>query len=209
MCVGGVINAAGPFLLAYWLSTCVHEAIHLAVACLVGHARSAITLGNLVSATCSRHVCIPAASGWRAACIRHAGWVGSLLFAVSLSFYARVSEAWAVWQAAAWLTALDSMCSDLLNLNLEDACAHGARGQSVFRCGNFGLVLLGKENRNKVLAILKEMVRITMMRGAQSGGVITYVRNGSKGVRGVRSRVVNGKVRSREKLSMENREKGY
>ena len=132
--------------------------------------------------------------------------MGSLLFAVSLSFYAGVSEAWAVWQAASWLTALDSMCSDLLNLNLEGACDHG---QSVFRCGNFGLVILCKENRNKVLAILKEMVRITMMRGAQSGGVITYVRNGSKGVRGVRSRVVNGKVRSREKLSMESREKSY
>ena len=98
--------------------------------------------------------------------------MGSLLFAVSLSFYAGVSEAWAVWQAASWLTALDSMCSDLLNLNLEGACDHG---QSVFRCGNFGLVILCKENRNKVLAILKEMVRITMMRCAQSGGAITYV----------------------------------
>ena len=37
------------------------------------------------------------------------------------------------------------------------------------------------------------MVRITMMRGAQSGGVITYVKDGKHGVRGIRSRVVNGK----------------
>lgn len=44
------------------------------------------------------------------------------------------------------------------------------------------------------------MIRITMMRGAQSGGVVTYVRNGSKGVKGLRSRVVNGKRTDLSKL---------
>ena len=37
------------------------------------------------------------------------------------------------------------------------------------------------------------MVRITMMRGVQSEGVITYVKNGKRGPKGIRSRVVNGK----------------
>jgi len=54
-------------------------------------------------------------------------------------------------------------------------------------------VIIKPEHRDKVLKILKEMVRITMMRGAQSGGVITYVKNGKKGLKGIRSRVVNGK----------------
>jgi hypothetical protein len=181
------LHSAGSFLLAYWALICAHEAFHVATACLVGRARGALTRSNFVSATCSRHVCVPGASGWRALCIRHAGWVGSLSLAVCLSLLdTPSSEASASWRAAAWLTALDSMCSDLLGLA-------GAHGSSAFHCGNFGLILLGKDNRNKVIAILKEMVRITMMRGAQSGGVITYVRNGSKGVKGIRSRVVNGK----------------
>jgi hypothetical protein len=32
-----------------------------------------------------------------------------------------------------------------------------------------------------------------MMRGAQSGGVVTYITKGIKGFFGIRSRVVNGK----------------
>lgn len=187
MGTGSVVKVAAPFVLAYWFFTCLHECIHIAAACLLGHARSAITLSNLVSATFSRHVHIPGVSGWRAQAVRHAGWAGSLLVAMSLSLgLCGLAEPWSVWRMAAWLTALDSMCSDLLKLD-------GTCGQSVFHCGNFGCILLSKDHRKKVLDILKEMVRITMMRGAQSGGVITYVRNGAKGVRGIRSRVVNGK----------------
>ena len=107
----------------------------------------------------------------------------SVLLAIAMSVVG-VSQ---LWQAAAWLTALDAMCSDLFGL---PASSHR---QDLFHCGNFGVVMLNKEHRDKVIDILKEMIRITMMRGAQSGGVITYVKNGTQGVKGIRSRVVNGK----------------
>eukprot|EP00746_Dinoflagellata_sp_MGD_P157020 gnl/MRDRNA2_/MRDRNA2_86072_c0_seq2.p1 gnl/MRDRNA2_/MRDRNA2_86072_c0~~gnl/MRDRNA2_/MRDRNA2_86072_c0_seq2.p1 ORF type:complete len:1384 (+),score=218.41 gnl/MRDRNA2_/MRDRNA2_86072_c0_seq2:410-4153(+) len=57
------------------------------------------------------------------------------------------------------------------------------------------------------------MVRVTMMRGAQSGGVVTYA-NSSKGedsLRGIRSRVCNGKRTDLSKLvraKMEKNERG-
>ena len=37
------------------------------------------------------------------------------------------------------------------------------------------------------------MIQVTMMRGAQSGGVVTYYPQRGGGLVGVRSRVVNGK----------------
>jgi hypothetical protein len=83
------------------------------------------------------------------------------------------------------MTAVDSICSDLLLVGL-------ASTNNVFRCGNFGILLLDEENRDRAISILRTMVRVTMMRGAQSGGVVTYVPQG-KGLRGIRSRVVNGK----------------
>lgn len=175
------IQQPASFLAAYWLLTCLHEAFHVIAACLVGRADSALTLSNLVSGICSKNVSVEGSAGWRATVIRHAGWVGSVLLAVVSSMSAISLSI----SAAALLTALDALCSDLLGI--------APAGEETFLCGNFGLVLLKKDHRNKVLQILKEMVRITMMRGAQSGGVVTYVKNGSKGFKGYRSRVVNGK----------------
>ena len=54
-------------------------------------------------------------------------------------------------QAAAVLSALDSACSDLLGL--------GDGRTDKFCCGNFGLVLIKRENCGKVVGILREMVR--------------------------------------------------
>ena len=47
--------------------------------------------------------------------------------------------------------------------------------------------------------MLTDEKKCTVMRGAQSGGVITYVKKG-RGVKGVRSRVVNGKRTDLSKL---------
>ena len=70
-------------------------------------------------------------------------------------------------------------------------------------CGNFGIIFLDPRFRDKVLPLLREMIRITMMRGAQSAGIATYLRTASAANTrerlgflsrlGVRSRVVNGK----------------
>ena len=129
------------FLVAYWLLTCIHECFHLAAACAVGHVRPALTASNFASATLSKHVCVSGASGRRAAFIRHAGWVSSVLTALALSWSKNVSPH---YKAAAWLTGLDSMMSDLLAV-----CASSR--PDVFHCGNFGLVILSKEHRDKVL----------------------------------------------------------
>ena len=56
-------------------------------------------------------------------------------------------------------------------------------------CGNFGIIFLDPRFRDKVLPLLREMIRITMMRGAQSAGIVTYGVDG----KGVRTRVNNGK----------------
>jgi hypothetical protein len=175
------------FLAAYYVVAVAHEAMHVAAACLVGRARAACTLRNMRSALLSRHVRVPGMSGWRAEVVRHAGWLGSTLLAIATTCWG----APAVLQAAAWLTALDGLCSDLLELE-GPMCDHC---RDMFRCGNFGVIVIDPERRKTAIDILKTMVRITMMRGAQSGGVVTYVPSsgGSKGCTGIRSRVVNGK----------------
>ena len=148
--------------------------------------RTALTTSNLRSALLSRHVRIQDISGWRAEAVRHAGWLGSTLAALVMTYYGMN----ACLQTAAWLTALDGISSDLI----ESATSDG-NFVDIFRCGNFGVLVLDKERRKNAIELLKTMVRVTMMRGAQSGGVVTYVPSGggSKGSTGVRSRVVNGK----------------
>ena len=178
------IEATASFLALYWLLTCVHEGFHIAAACLVGHAGAALTVSNLVSAAFSKHVSVRGASGWQRRVIQHAGWVGSCVLVAVILLCTTAEGGSSFLQAAAILTALDAVCSDLLGI---------ASGTDMFHCGNFGLVVLNKEHRDKVLKILKEMIRITMMRGAQSGGVITYAQKSGLGFKGVRSRVVNGK----------------
>ena len=56
-------------------------------------------------------------------------------------------------------------------------------------CGNFGLLLLDLAARGRIDELLATMLRVTMARGAQSAGLVTY---GDGGV-GARERVVNGK----------------
>jgi len=144
------LHSTTAFLAVYWLLTCVHETFHILAACVVGHFFSALTTSNLISAACSRHVHVPGVSGWRADVIQHAGWIGSVVVALCLN----LGECETFVQAAAWLTALDAMCSDLLGMTASSC-------KDVFYCGNFGLVILNKEHRDKVLKILQEMVRIT------------------------------------------------
>ena len=55
-------------------------------------------------------------------------------------------------------------------------------------CGNFGLLLLDLAASGRVPGLLATMLRVTMARGAQSAGLVTY-----KDGAGTRKRVVNGK----------------
>jgi hypothetical protein len=60
-------------------------------------------------------------------------------------------------------------------------------------CGNFGLALMLESYEPHVRAILQKMTEVTMIRGAQSGGIVTFTKDSNEGMRGLRSRIVNGK----------------
>ena len=92
--------------------------------------------------------------------------------------------------AASVLTALDAIASDLL-------LQYGGESDSTatFWCGNFGLLLLDLASAHMVKPLLETMIRVTMMRGAQSAGIVTYTREprGDASFVGLRQRVVAGK----------------
>ena len=55
-------------------------------------------------------------------------------------------------------------------LGMEGGIAHVSSDVTKtcrFHCGNFGLILLSMENQKHVIEILRKMVQVTMMRGAQ------------------------------------------
>ena len=161
----------------------------------------------------------------RIALVRHAGWVfSSVLAAAIYYFYAKKSHTSSsaqqhplVW--AAVLTALEAVSTDLLGLGIIPLL--GTRGSHVdagnhmltFFCGNFGLILLNPAwNENGVgkrtaLDMLQKMINVTMVRGAQSAGVVTFVNRSQRHndqLVGIRSRVVNSK---RSDLSVKIRKK--
>lgn len=116
-------------------------------------------------------------------------------------------------QLAAWLTAVEAIATDLLGISgllsrlVPSSCTfagHPTMGNNdgnvfVFWCGNFGILLLhhlwlqDRIGRDSALDCLEQMVQITMMRGAQSGGVVTFQPSGGGSLKGIRKRVVNKK----------------
>ena len=65
---------------------------------------------------------------------------------------------------------------------------------ATFFCGNFGIILLSPSawDGTTVLDLLQKMIEVTMMRGAQTGGVVAWKKY-PKNNKGLRSRVVAGK----------------
>jgi len=164
------------YAVAWWLSGVAHECVHLAAAVACGKARSALCWENLVSSLFLRSVRVDGASGWRSRFIRHSGWIGSVLLAA----LAWIFQAPSAVLSAALLTALEAMSSDLFGSGV------------VFHCGNFGVIVLKRFKSSRIIELLRTMVRITMMRGAQCGGVVSY-KDSSSGKVGERFRVINGK----------------
>jgi hypothetical protein len=126
--------------------------------------------------------------------VRHAGWMMSVLVVVVLALFScnnnnkRSHHKDAL--VAASLTALEAISTDLLGM-------YGP-SKKVFFCGNFGIILLHKAWSNvdggaTALDILEKMVQVTMMRGAQSGGVITFQPSANNNMTGIRCRVLNQK----------------
>ena len=223
-------------LAASWLLFgALHEISHLLTACAVGCGGStAVSAKSLWGALVTRRVRIDVeASGWRARVVRAAGWVTSLALAAATWLWrpgdlGLVSETtWSVVRAVATFTAAEAAWTDLLGM--EQAVSSRRQTFSPllpphtwFYCGNFGMVILSKlwlttENGDAAKDILQKMIQVTMMRGAQSGGVVTYLtdgRNGGHGgMFGARARVVNTKrgdlsVGVRTKLTSEEKNAG-
>mmetsp|Transcript_53860 Transcript_53860/g.128012 ORF Transcript_53860/g.128012 Transcript_53860/m.128012 type:complete len:1454 (-) Transcript_53860:172-4533(-) len=181
------------FVIARWCASVLHEGAHILSAAVLGFPREALTLSNLRSALFSREVAVKGLPSRAAAVVRHSGWLASFALAVVAGVMG--GEHGAAWRLAVYVTSLEAASSDLLGIGAgpgEEAWR--------FRCGNFGILLLDPEYRAQALSILRTMVRVTMMRGAQSGGVVHYApladkegTKGAAGVVGIRSRVVNGK----------------
>lgn len=117
---------------------------------------------------------------------------------------------------AAYATAIDAALTDLLGWvpvthrllfnNLSSVASTAPR--TIYYCGNFGILLLNSQwikhdGGKSALDMLEQMIYITMMRGAQSGGVVTFepsnyghTDNNDSGrpkLKAIRSRVVNKK----------------
>ena len=147
---------------------------------------------------------------------RHSGWMFSVIVAAVLAYMypncyrAKLgASASSTIIIAATITAVEAIWTDLLCLSVIPLFGPASSGITFF-CGNFGLIVINsawtsKDNGRHALDLLEQMVNVTMMRGAQSGGVITYCRSKrlpAKGhpMVGVRSRVVNKKRTDLSKL---------
>ena len=98
-----------------------------------------------------------------------------LIVSVVLFCAASLASATLAVLLAFGLTAIEAAFSDLFGLGVPaDAPAHR------FFCGNFGLVMLQALEKDKVLPVLRQMIRTTMVRGAQSAGIVTYRPHGHK-----------------------------
>jgi hypothetical protein len=99
--------------------------------------------------------------------VRHTGWIFSAIIAIVVvacsPHFPNKNEA----KTAALVTAFEAVATDMLGF--------GAVGRATFLCGNFGLILVnpawttGTDHGKNALQILKKMVEVTMMRGAQTG----------------------------------------
>ena len=147
---------------------------------------------------------------------RHSGWMFSVIVAAILAYkyvYRYPAKLGAsdtpTIVIAATITAVEAVWTDLLRLPVIPLFGPASPGITFF-CGNFGLIVLNsawtsKDNGRHALDLLEKMVNVTMMRGAQSGGVITYCRSKRLPAKanpmvGVRTRVVNKKRTDLSKL---------
>jgi hypothetical protein len=172
------------YMLAIW----VHELAHVAVALALGYSCAEVDLYSLRPSVRLTRAPTKVHEAW----IRNAGWIASVIYAIVLietstrMLAAEMCGSIEMILAAAVCsyTACEAIYSDLL-VPSGDAMR--------FFCGNFGMLLFQQASADKVDLFLRRMLKVTMMRGAQSAGVVTYQASSAAGVRGVRHRVVNGK----------------
>ena len=214
----GTPLATTTLLVAYLLFGLVHEATHWLCAFLLGvldapriakvaqsPTRLLFLLGQalfgrqaniqecmLLPSTCTKNE-------ENLVLVQHAGWIVSCSLAVLLSLSMDAQKPHRkVWLLAAYATAVEAIVTDLLQFTPTN----NPTVAGIFYCGNFGLILLNpmwlqateeRGNCNSALKILQDMIRVTMMRGAQAGGVVTFEPQPGGHMKAIRSRVVNRK----------------
>ena len=110
---------------------------------------------NLVGVLSGTQVTLPRHDLWVERLIEAAGWLGSLLIAVIATTHHCASMAIAI---GTWWAALDAVTSDLLGVGGEPE--ERRSGTRSYRCGNFGLMLLSSEHRDKIAGILRTMIQV-------------------------------------------------
>ena len=210
------------WLLTYTVFGILHELAHVTVAVglnLIDLSKDGF-LGHLVNAVHMKFV-LNVQEGfeddWRVLATRHSGWIFSLLVAALCRSKLPDSKPW--FLLAAYSIAFDALATDLFCFKpLFSDSSYLGTNTLVFHCGNFGLIVLNplwfKDGGKSVLDVIEKMVEITMIRGAQSGGVVTFDEkksggNESREMIGTRTRVVKSKrsdlsILLRNKLSGRN-----
>ena len=125
--------------------------------------------------------------------VRNTGWIASVILALIIYLISVKTSRLKSARPAAWISAVEAIITDLIGF--------GIRGLSptTLLCGNFGVILINpmwresSESSKQALKLLTKMINVTMMQGAQAGGVITWAENDLGNVYGIRSRVVNCK----------------
>ena len=205
-------------VLAWFACGAAHELAHLIAACFLGCGTVVFSRENIWHALVSRRVQVTVdAQHWRACAIRASGWVTSV--AVALACWRVPGETCQAVRVVATMTAAEALWTDLLGMEQKATMKRSAAVTAAsllpphtwFYCGNFGMIILsklwltGSDGGELAKTILQKMVQVTMMRGAQSGGVVTFIgghaddemrdelKHDTKGLFGTRARVVNTK----------------
>jgi len=205
----------------YMICGVLHEAAHISVASLYYNQIPEFGVSIILQAVFGRYSVIQLSSEEHHDIVRHAGWIVSVLLAIVchlLHNYKRTtknennndkgSSILGNIAMVAYITAFEAIVTDLLQLTPM----HNTVTQNdsiICFCGNFGILLLNPswlsiDGGRTALDVLEKMVNVTMMRGAQSGGVVTFEpdhyskKHPSSSstpppLHGVRSRVVNAK----------------
>lgn len=219
-----LIHATAAVVLSTWYSD--HHGFADALGILDGGGSSPTLSSILTRAILGRYVVLPRdivandaeTSTFVLSVARHAGWIGSVVIAVSLHCLFKQtiannrndsserSSILSTLTTAAYATAFESVVTDLLGIVPHHPSASSSFAEEGFYlfCGNFGVILfnsnwLSEDGGKTALDVMEKMISVTMMRGAQCGGVLTYEEKASSSrgdmpqMNGRRSRVVNGK----------------
>lgn len=199
----------------------LHELAHLVCAISLGLVtlsdlcRDGLWKTFLLEATFFRRVSVPyPEEQWKVELLKASGWFASATIAIILHFLHRngakgFTNKKPLYLFASYLVVVDAFATDALGFRQLFTLERAAIAPNVLTvfCGNFGAIILHRawfeKGGNFIYDIIEKMIQITMMRGAQSGGIVTFRCKETKGdttdghptfdMHGSRTRVVKSK----------------